>query len=273
MGEQAELPFEADANFEQLGYLLAMAIKGGVTPSGPTDSLYTWTFKPNLGAANDVDSFTFQYGDDVQAFISSWVFGTDLELSGSLTGDGEPLMVKSNLVGQNVRTAAFTGGLSNPSSLTPVKMGKSKLYVDSAWANLGDTEVSNTLVDLSYKVAPGLTPVKFGNGELFYTDVAEKKRHVELDITFAFNPGVAGYFANYIATPQTPIFARVKFEGPTVGETAKAELDLDGHFVIDDYGPLDDREGQDIVKLKLVSLQDEAVSGNEWQILLLNGLP
>ena len=271
-GEQASLPFESDANYEQLGYLLAMAVKGGVTPTGPVDGLYTWTFQPNLTALNSPDTFTIKYGDDIDRFISGFCFGTDIEFSGQLD---DVVRVKSNLVGQNARQGATFTSLSVPTVLSPAIVGTGKLYVDSSWANLGNTVVPATLVDFNYKTVSkagsgGINPVKFIDGNIFFSDRTEAKRHVEIESTMAFTAGVAGYFANYIA--QSSKFIRLKFTGPLVGVTARAELDLDGNFVLDTYPTITERDGQDIVKLKWIGINDAAVSGNDWQIILKNAL-
>lgn len=267
VAEQMAGVFESDANYQQLGYILAMGVRGGVTPTGPSDALYTWTFEPNLTAINNVNSYTMKYGDNIQAFISSFCFATDFELSGSLE---DAVKVKANIVGQNVRAGTFTS-LSNPTVLNPIIMGNCRLFVNPSWATLGGTQVSNTIIDFSYKVSQGITPIKYGDGNLFFTETAEKKRHVEMDVTFAFTAGVAGYFTDYIASPQTAKFIRLAFQGPLVGTTARADLNLDGAFIIDDYDTFGERDGQDIVKLKLISRRD-ATSGKEWSIILKNAL-
>ena len=90
-------------------------------------------------------------------------------------------------------------------------------------------------------------------------------------MTLAFTSGVAGYFANYIASKQTAMFIRIGFIGGLIGVTATNSLNLDGCYVIDDYPKFDEREGQDIVKLKLVSIYD--VTGtSEWKITLGNAI-
>ena len=268
ISEEMSGAFESDANFEQLGYLLGMTVKGGITPTGPTDSAYLWSFVPNLTSANNPDSYTIQYGDDIQAFISAFCYGKDLEISGTME---DVLKVKSNLAGQNVRTGTFTS-LSNPTSLTPIPMATGKLYIDTTWAGLGGSNVAGTLVDFAYKVTPGITPIKYADGAIHFTDRAEKKRHVELDVTFAFTAGVAGYYANFIASPQSKLFTRLKFTGPKIGATTGFnELSLDGAFIVDDFDTLTERDGQDIVKLKLISEYD-TVGSAEWQILLTNAL-
>ena len=278
VGEQANLPFASDANYEQLGYLLGMSVIGAVTPTGPTDSLYVWTYKPNLVSLNAPDTYTFVYGDDVAQFISGFCFSPDIEISGTLD---DAVKVKCNIVGQNVRLGPGFSALTPPIPLNPVIVGTGKLYIDNSWATLGDTYVPATLVDFSYKTvskagAGGINPIKYIDGNIFFSDRAEAKRHIELEMTLAFTSGTAGYFSsNFAVSPQIPLWIRLAFLGPLVGETSQAELDLDGCFIIDTFPTITERMGQDIVKLKLVSIYDPVGDGgntDEWEIILKNGL-
>ena len=268
VGEQAKLVFEADANYQQICYILGMGIKGGVTGTGTASTGYTYTYLPNLASANNVDTYTMQYGDNVQAFQSGFCFAQDFEISGSIDSE---LKVKANIVAQNVRTGTFTAALANPTPLDPIITGTCKLYNDSTWAGLGTSQVSGTMIDFSYKVTTGITPVKYADGNIYFTDMAEKKRHIELDMTMAFTASTASVFASYIASPQTKNFLRIKSAGPTIGTTTNAELDLDGAFIVDTYGSLGERDGQDIVKVKWLSQWDSTAS-TEWQAIVRNSV-
>jgi hypothetical protein len=271
VGEQAKITFNADANYEQLGYLLGMNVIGGITGGSPTDSVYTRTYVPNMTSANAPDTYTIQYGDDTQAFISGFCYATDLEFTANAQDDKAVMMVKANIVGQNVRASTFTAAITPPATVTPVIVGTGALYIDSTWAGLGGTKISTSLIDLSYKVVPSITPVKYIDGTIYFSDRAEAKRHVEISATFAFNAGVAGYFTNFIASPSALQFVRFKFTGPLIGATAHAELDLDAAMVIDKYATLTDRSGQDTVKLTMLS-QYDATSSHDFQAILKNGV-
>ena len=260
-GKQATLPFEADANFEQLPYLLGMAVKGSVTASG-SGGQHVRDYTPNLTSSANLDTYTVEYGDDVAAYRSTYCVATDLEISGQID---EVLMVKATLIGQSVEPSPFTPGLNPPPALNSAIMDMGKLYLDSSYANLGSTRQEATLVDFSYKVSQGITPMKYGDGSLSFSQIAEKKRHIDLDLTVAYNANAVSLYPVYNA--QTSIFIRLDFDGP-----AGAKLTLDGCYVIDDYGTLEERDGQDIVKLTLVSIYDQ--TGNfEWGVKLVNSLP
>ena len=270
-GEQAKIALNGDANYEQLAYLLGMCIIGGIVGGSPTDSVYTRTFLPNLTSANNPDTYTMQYGDDVEAWIAGFCYATDLELTAAL-GEKAVMKAKANLVGQSFLPSTFTGAISLPTTLTPVIVGSGQLYIDSSWANLGNTHISNSLVELSYKITPGIQPIKYIDGNIYFSDRAEAKRHVEMSVTFALNSTTAAYFAaNYNTSPQPLQFIRCKFTGPLIGATAHAELDLDCAAVIDKWPALSDRQGQDTVKLNLLS-QLDPTSQHAWQVILKNGV-
>lgn len=268
VGVMAKLPFESDANYEQLAYLFGMGIKGAVTPTGGS-SLYTWGFTPNLAASAAVNTHTIEYGDDVGAFESAFCFAQGLELSGSLD---DVVKVKANIVGQTVTSGiTFTTGLLNPAVLDPVVVGIGKLYIDTTWAALGGALKAATLVDFNWKLTEGITPIKYLDGTLTFGDRAEKKRHIELDLTLAFNSNTTALWAAYIANPQTPVFVRLQFIGKATGAGYKT-LTLDGCYTIDKLPPpFEERDGQNISKVKLIS-QYDPTSTKEWDVQLINGL-
>ncbi len=274
VGEQATLPFESDANYEQLGYIFGMGICGSVAAS-TTGIVVTRTYCPALTSSNSVDTYLFEYGDDVQAFKSPFVFATNLEISGTLD---DAVKVKANLVGQYVATTTFTATTSAiaPTTLSPVITGTGKIYTGTTWATMItiSTQASATLVDFSWKVVgatgDGITPVKYADGNIYFTDRAEKKRHVELNMTMAFNSTAVDFWSAYIASPQTVKFVEIAFQGAAISSGYNA-LKLDGAYVIDTYDTLTEREGQDIVKVKLLS-QYDATSGKDWQAVLVNSI-
>jgi len=260
-GKQATLPFESDANFEQLGYLLGMGVKGEVSATN-SGGMYVRDYTPNLTTTANLDTYTIEYGDDVAAYRSTYCVATDLEISGQID---DALMVKASLVGRAVEPNSFTPSIDPPAALNPAVMGLGKLFIDPTYAAIGTTRQEATLVDFSYKVSQGVTPMKYGDGTLSYSDIAEKKRHIDLDLTVAFNANAVGLY--YLVDTQSNLFIRLDFPGPN-----GANLTMDGCYVIDDWGTLEERDGQDIVKLTLVSIYDR-IGDFEWGIKLVNSVP
>ena len=252
VGQQAEGTFESDFNFEQAPILLGMAVKGGVTPVGNT-----YDFTPDLDSAWDPDTYTFLYGDNAQVYRTPMTFARSLTISGSVD---EAVMVSADLWGQKMETvSAWGAGITIPSTLEPAKTNLARVYIDGAWADIGETEVPASVLDFSWQITEGIEAIKYLNGELFPTALTESKRHVELDLTLAHNDDYTGtVLPAFLA--QTKLFVQISIDG-----SGTKNLTLQGAFVVDNPEALADQNGQDVIKVKLIS-EFDATSQNEWAI-------
>ena len=264
IAEQAKISFEGDATYEQLPYILGMSIKGAVTGAGG-GSPYSWVYEPSLTSANAPDTYTIEYGDNHQAYQSTFCFAKSLEISGQID---DAVKVKADMVGQSMATATFTTALSNPTSLSIIKTQTGKLYIDTTWAGLGGTHEENTLVDFNWKLTEGVVPIKKLDGSLSYADRVEKKRHIEFELTVGHNSVYDTLWTALLA--QSKVFVRLEFTGPAItGGTDK--LTMQGCFILDNPDTLGDQEGQSAVKIKLLSIYDPT-STKEWSVTLINAL-
>ena len=269
IAKEASLPFEADANYEQLQYLLEMAIKqtstgnGRATASGRT----TWTYAPSYTGSNNPSSFTFEYGDDVGQFRSTYVSCRNLELSGQV---GDVVKVNADLFGRAVeKLNAFSASNVAPPDRESIKMGNSELYIDDTWAAVGTTKKVSTLIDFSYKFATGFNPMRYSDNRLDFSDITEAKRHVELEMTVGFNTDAIALFDAFLA--QTQKVVELRFTGSNIGSNPKT-LKLQAGGNVTEFEPLGEREGQDIVKMKLVSIYDDTAGvAKDMGVILQNG--
>lgn len=266
-GIDTHMDFESDGNFQQINYLLGMALIGGIAPTNPGSGQYLWTWLPLYTASNTPNTYTIEYGQDVQAWKAAFCLCEEIEISGSVDG---VWTVKAKLFGRTLATATFTGSLSNPTTLEPGIFNTSTLYVDNSWANMGNTAVPATVVDFTWKFKTGFKPMKYANTVLYFSDIAQAKRSVELDMTLALTSGVAGYFADYRA--QTYKYVRLECIGSALASGFnKIQLDQAGPLIR--YGdPLfGHREGQDTVKVKLSS-QWDTTGAKDMRVLVTNAL-
>jgi len=267
VGVNVKVGLEGEAYFEQLLYVLGMSLKGVIAGTGGA-SPYTWTYEGSLLASSSVNTSTLEYGDDVQAFQVPFVFGKSLELSGTID---EAVKFKMDGAAADVTPQTFTGAILDPLTLNPIAVDTGKLFIDTTWAGLGGTNKAATLVDFTWKITEGIIPVKYLDGNLTMSDRAEKKRHVELEMTLAFNSAAYALWAMAVAVPQTKTFVRLEFTGPAL-VTGNNKLTLDGCYVLDQPPKLlEEREGQDTVKVKLMSIYD-TTSTKEWSVAVVNGL-
>jgi len=242
----AELTYEGDATFEQILYLLHMGVAGNVSPTGPgTDGEYTWTFTPAMTSAGTFDSFTIEYGDDVQAWETEYCMAREIELSGAMN---EVLKVRADIFGRKMTAASFTGGLSAP-SVESIPFQGFKLYIDDESGTIGSTEKSNTLISARYRITTGLVPARYGSGSLDFTSYIEQFKNVELEMTFAFNSGAETERTKFDG--ETMRLVRLEAEGSVIGGSTKKKLTLDFCGIYTDFGTLDERDGEDVVTVRM----------------------
>lgn len=133
--------FESDATYEQLAYLLEMAMHGRQDPA-PSTSPYERVYVPNYTSANYPQTYTFKYGDNIQVYESLAVACQQFELSGQV---GAEVRVNAGLFGRDMNEIDLTPAenmLEHPStnnqySLNVIKMGNARFFVSNSWDDLG----------------------------------------------------------------------------------------------------------------------------------------
>lgn len=299
IARDASLSYESDASYQQLELFLNMAISN--VPVGTV-----WT--PNYGTSDalvtalrdNFDTYTFYYGDDRLQWVSGFVSCRQLEFNGAV---GDVVKLSADLFGQDAAPLAnstavpaiiadpnYTGlidaaafltnsGITNRSTqsdLESVKMNTGQLYVAPMAGdevNFTADNLDATLVDFNYRITTGFSPMRYANGQLYFTDIAQAKRGVEMEMTVAVNSDVASWFANHyrlasgINQPRREI--ALQFNGSMPGNTVSKQLRLRMFGALTEYGELAEREGQDIVRIKYQSILDETEI-RDMQIELIN---
>ena len=265
-GKAAELKFDGDALFEQLLYFLMMGVKGGVTGSKQGETAaYLWTFTPSLVASGAQNSFTIEYGDNLQAFEAEYCMVPSLSLSGS---PNEALKLSAEIFGRQVSDASFTGALSLP-TVEPALFNATKLYIDDTWAALGGNKMDATLLDFTLKIDTGLKPIVTADGNLYFSLHVEKPRGVELDMTLAFNTDVNTERAQWAAQ------GKRAFRLETIGSLIegayykKLTVDIWGRYA--DWDTLGEKDGADVVAVKVASVGD-IVNNHELSVAIINAV-
>jgi len=213
----AELTLESDVTFEQILWLLHMGVLGGVVPvtAGAPATANRWTFTPAMAAAGVFDSFTIEYGDDIEQWESEYCMASAIEISGAMN---EPMKVRGDIFGRKMTVCAFTGAFSVP-TVESVLTQKARLYIDDETGKIGGTIQSDTLIGFTYRINTGLTFKRFADGSIDFSSYNENFKGVELRMTFAFNAGAE--------------VERLKFDGSTqrlvrieaLGSAAQAKED------------------------------------------------
>lgn len=192
----AELTYEGDATFEQILYLLHMGVLGNVTPSAD-GTARTWTFTPTMAAATVFDSFTIEYGDDVEQWETEHCMASLVEFIFAMN---EPVRMRGDIFGRKMTVCNFTTSLSPP-TVESILSQRARIYIDNEDGTIGTTEKSSTLIAATYSINTGLTPKRYGDGSQDFSGYDENFKGAELKMTFAFNAGAEA--------------ERLKFDGAT----------------------------------------------------------
>jgi len=180
--QQSRIRYEGAATFEQVIHWLLMGVKGGVSPTAPSTaaaSVKLWTFLPSLTTRNAPNAYTFQYGDDIQAFRSKFGLVEELELT---FPKNEEVRISANVAGHFPTTIAFTA--TTVPTLEEVVGSKTKIWIDASWAARGGTTKSNLLVNARLRLPTGFTPTRYHDGSLDFSDFAEQRRQMEVELTY-----------------------------------------------------------------------------------------
>jgi len=228
-------------------------------------AVYTWTFTPSLIAAAGQNAYTIEYGDNVQAYEVEYGMVSSIEVSGA---PDEALKVTAEMFGRQMTACTFTTDLTFP-TVEPALFNRGKLYIDDAWASIGDTQKSATLVDFTLRFDTGLAPLKAADGNLYFSIVAEKVRGVELDMTIHWNDTVSTTERAAWAA-QTKRALRLEFEGTTLENSYKKTLTFDLWGVYTDWETIADKDGASVVAVKFASIGD-VENDHEFSVEVVNG--
>jgi hypothetical protein len=271
----SRLRYQGDATFEQIIDFLAMTLVGGVTPTTPGGGTLPrdWTFTPDLEAANIQDSYTFEYGDDTQAWESAFVTCVSMDLGINL---GAVVSLGAELVGRFAEKTTFTGSLTDPSVEEVVGDG-ARFFLDTSWAGIGGTEYDAMLAGGSIRLNSGLVPVRYAdgldsNGRANFSTLIENKRSHGMDLDLIISSDMITNVYDKFASG-TSAAIRIVFDlAANSIETSfnhELEIDMFGKFEGEPeiFG---ERDGENLVRMQFVSYDDG--NGNELTVRVRNSL-
>ncbi len=264
VSKEIELDFEGELYDSLLVLLASIGIRGNVTPTQPDDSgepnHYLWLFEPTLtspntpDATNGIETFTVEYGDNIQAYEVEYLFLTSLEISGTVN---EAIMVSATFMGRQVGEVSFTGSLSAPSA-SYFAFNNSQLYIDTTYANLGTTAKTGVLRAFTWTYESMFTPLFAADGSLFFSGIKEDKKKIDLELTFWRDDTITeAEFDKYQA--QTTSYIRIALNSDTEmdsGQDNPEYVYLDGAFKYTEFPAIDDESGTSVITVTAESFYD-----------------
>jgi len=260
-----------DVTFEDLPIWLGMAIVGSVSPTQPDSAespdTYLWTYAPSLTSGNTPDTYTIEWGDDVQVWESEYAFATDLEISGSL---GEAWKISMPIVGRQHSTASFTGALSDR-TVESVLTNISKLYMDDAGGSIGTTQIESAFRDFSWKMGEHFAPFFTAEGNKYFTMFSEKKFGLgspTLDITLVVDATTKTLITTKYAAGTVQL-VRIEGTGTSIEDAYTRYVYLDGAYLITGVDEIAEANGESVVTLHLAGQYDSTYA-KLFEIAVMN---
>jgi hypothetical protein len=254
---QGEGALKMDATYEQILIPLWMAL-GSVSPTGGSDP-YTWAF--TLPFRTDpislMSPLTLEYidsgpsnggGDGGGTYVVRLVdtFATALTISGSAP---EGWKVEADLSGRLIDLPDTLSGNPEPDqTVLPIKMAETTLAVDPLYANIGDTAVTE-FIGFTWKLEDNYHSKQFA-GSLYPNGWGSGRWKVTLELVLEIAAAGAQTFADALLT--TDLYA-VRIKGYAA---ANDNCNIDGMYYVDVVDTLDDRDGNNIIKVTLMGVID-----------------
>ena len=223
----SSLPLALDDSYYQgLAWLLAMTLKGGVTPGEVTTGQgdYLWTFTPSLVAASadSMQSFTVEIGDDLQCYDVGYLMGRSIKFSAQM-GANAALKVSVDAFADEVTKVTATGALAIP-AITPIVANNTKFYTNASWATVGNTIKAGVLRGWDLEIISGLHQKFLGNS-LVPNGHGVSYLDWKLALTLEDNATAADWFTWFQA--QTAMAIRLEIPGPQIGTGATHKIRFD----------------------------------------------
>lgn len=225
--------------YQAFPLLFSSSIVGNITPSAGAGDDYTWTFPaPNTGA-EALDTFTLEHGDDAGGYEIPYCITKSWTITGDC--DGGDANMSAELVGHFVDQTTMTGGLSLP-TMTLLQGKRTRVYVDSSWANLGNTELADCLVNWEVAFEGGGHAKHWGSANMEYDGHNQGEILGTCQLVLERNAAVRTEEANYRpaagGTTVTTRFVRVEVTGPLIVGAVYHTLTLDMAGVWQTWGPI-----------------------------------
>lgn len=275
VGKEVELDFEGELNSRHIVWMISNAVRGNITPTQPdvgNEPLhYLWTVEPGLTAANTpditngIDTFTIEYGDNVQAYEAEYLFTKQLVISGT---PNEPCEVQWQTGGRQVAEASFTGALAATSpQYFPFNLAK--FYVDTSYAGIGGTQKTGMLRAFTWTFDTMFTPRYAADGNFYFSALNEDKKAVSLEITL-YRDSTETEALKDLYEAGSPTYLRVELLGETEMDASQANppyVRLDGAFQINEWPDVDEEDGSAVITLNLESIYD-ATASKQFGVLI-----
>lgn len=228
----------ADAYYEHMPYLLSMGLGAGVITGGADPYTHTYTLAD--GTAPTFATYRLEYGDGANHIVrANDVFATDLEISGE--AGGAVGITASLACGQVTFPAALGASLTPLATPTQALMAHTTLEMEDDYDDLG---AANTpvLISFTWKLEQYMHSKLFA-GALYPSGRGNDKWKITLELVVEIDHAkIESEKDKLLNTTQTAIQIKAS-------ASANDSLTLSGMYFLQDVETLDERDGNNTVKL------------------------
>lgn len=155
--------WKGKAAYDDLPYIYALGIKGGVTPTGTTTK--TWTYQAASLTADAFDYVTDQWGDDATTDVITGGAGVIDTWSLAFGDDLSAFDVNADLVySRETMPGGFTGGLTIDTSPEWLYGAHTVIYMDTVAGAIGISPLVDAVHSATFSVNNNLDKKRFANG-------------------------------------------------------------------------------------------------------------
>jgi hypothetical protein len=278
-GKEGQLVWTGLLNQRHCPYIFSMGLCGNVSPTQPDPTnepnAYLWTFTPSLTApntpdqANGIDTFTFEFGDNLQAYEVEYCFATRIEISGS---PNEGCMFTCDITGRQRTDTTFTAALT-AQTVQHFPFNLAKFYIDTAWADLGNTQKQGLLKAFTWTHETQFRASYGADGSLyFYAVDKEAPKTAQLRLVYARTTDADSERTKYEGVSTT--YLRIALEGATeldAGQSNVPYIRLDGAYQYFDWPTPGEEDGLSTVEVTAESVYD-STGGKQLEVAVLTDL-
>jgi hypothetical protein len=269
VSDEIELEMEGEIYDRLAVYMFNNAVRGNVTPTQP-DAIneplhYLWTLEPSLtGTCNTpdetdgIDTFTLEFGDNVQFYETEYLFTTQIEITGE---PNEPCTFTWTMNGRQVTESTKTAALTElAAAYFPFNLAK--FYIDTSYANMGTTQVTGMLRAFTWTLETMFTARFAADGNFHFTGLNEDKKTVQLELTY-YRDDTNSEAEKDKFEAQTTSFLRIELNGETemdVGESNPPYIRFDTAAKYTEWPTTEDEDGMAVVTVNAEGFLDSTSS-------------
>lgn len=235
--------------YEHAPYIVSLAMGCGNPAFVDPDT--NWSFPLPDGTPEEFALYSLEYSDGANHITRGVdVFGTGLEISGEA---GKAWVYKVPLVGGAMtKPAAVTASPAPPNPVRTIKMADTSIYIDDDFDDIGTT-VMPKLISFTWKL-DNLQHQKLFAGSLSPQDKGNDVWKVTLEVVVECEQATIESEMDKILTEDLSS-VRIHADDSVAGSTYESMIN--GVYYLSALSELDDRDGNNTVKLTYMGQKDE----------------